>query len=576
MNNIPDYEFSIDEEMKVMLHEAKIFEDIEKRKFNKDDFLKRYLPYVLEGLEVSDEYSIYGNSELAESLLLVDCLMRHPAESKEAYMEHLQRNEAFESFMFPDDILGADRAAYYNVLKKMDNNYVTESYITKHFGLAYPLETDENVKKLIERIYDKILEGFGRDFHLSEEATETPEAKRKTIRYLLIARYRTYHELLENNKGKYFFYNSRIYSNDFSGGLLGSLSANNIFLFLNQEDAHEFTLLNRAAEKAIDDYIKHFIITLCFKRIAENRCFTKENTEFSFGEKDKFLASIKDEVPDILEMKYNIFNIKKYINETSADFLLQGILSTTIIIFMKYLAQDDFLEREKKKLTKEYANNDDMCFIHKDEWEKLQKKNTELEQDIDKKQEKILELTEKYGALPDDIQGENKKLKKENNDYRKEVYALKKQIESLQAEKEVLENPAPDIAKQYQTFSVQPEEEIEFLDEVEEEKTTVVTKSKEVPEYIYTKKYIFLCTRDEIALRLEKRFPNSIVSTDYEIKEVNAGTIDGVICLVRDISHSNYFAFKQKCKSMNIPFIDCNCKNTERIAQEIYNFGIKE
>lgn len=575
MHNKPDYEFSIDEEMKVMLHESTFLDKIEKRKFNKEAFLKKYLPYVLEGLEVSDEDSVYGNSELTESLLLLDCLMRHPAESKEAYMEHLQRDEVFETLMFPDDILGVDKATYYNFLQETNNNHVAETYISRKFGLAYPIETDENVKKLIERIYNKIIEVFGNYTHLSEENSKSLDVKKGTIRNLLMARYMDYHAS-QKDRNNYSFYNSRIYSNDFSGGLLGSLSANNIFIFLNREDTHEFSLLNRAADKAIEDYIKNFIITLCFKRIIEDRCYIKENTEFPFGEKDKFLGSIREETPDILEKKYNIFNIKKYINETSADFLLQGLLSTTIIIFMKYLAQDDFLEREKKKLKKEYANNDDMCFIHKDEWEKLKKKNAELEQDIDKKQEKILELTEKYGALPDDIQEENKKLKKENNDYRKEVYALKKQIESLQAEKEAYENPAPDITKQCRTFSVQPEEEIEFLDEVEEDKTVIIPESKEVPEYIYTKKYIFLCTRDEIALRLEKRFPNSIVSTDYEIKEVNAGTIDGVICLVRDISHSNYFAFKQKCKSMNIPFIDCNCKNTERIAQEIYNFGIAE
>lgn len=566
MNIIPNYEFSIDEEMKVMLHELNILNDIKERKFNKKDFLKKYLPYILEGLEISDEDSIYGNGELTESLLLLNCLIRHPASSKEEYMEHLQRDEIFESLIFPDDITGTDRAAGYIFLKKMDNNNVAESFVVRNFGLTYPIENDENVKKLTERICDKILEEFSY-IHIAEERVNSLEAKKITIRDLLMARFMTYHAAAIEKKDNYSFYNSRIYSNDFSGGLLGSLSANNIFIFLNRNDANEFGLLHRAAEKAVGDYIKNFIISLCFKRVMEDRCFTRENEEYPFGERDKFLASIEEASTDIPEKKYNIFNIKKYINETSADFLLQGILSATIIIFMKYLAQDDYLEKEKSKLKKEYKESDNMCVIHKDELEKLQKKNAELEQDIDKKQEKILELTEKYGALPDDIQDENKKLKKENSDYRKEVYALKKQIESLQAEKEASENPAQVLA--------QPEEEIEFLDEVEEEIVSV-SNPQTVPEYIYTKKYIFLCTRDEIALRLEKKFPNSIVSTDYDIREVNAGTLDGVICLVRDISHPNYFKFKQKCKNMNIPFIDCNCKNTERIAQEIYNFGIAE
>lgn len=563
MYSKPDYELSIDEEIKISLHESKFLEDIERRKFNKEDFLKKYLPYVLKGLEISDEDSVYGNSEFTESLLLVDCLMRHQAESKEAYMEHLQRNQSFERLMFSDDTSGTDKAAFYNVVKEVDNNYVAEQYIAKKFGLAYPIETDKNVKKIIERIYDKVIEGFGRDIPIPEEDIESLDAKRKTIHNLLMARYMTYHRPSAKNKDKYSFYNSLIYSNDFSGGLIGSMSANNIFIFINREDKYEFGMLGRAAEKAIDDYIKNYIMTLCFNRIAKDRCYKRENTEFIFGEKDKFLTSIREENPDVLETKYNIFNIKKHINETSSDFLLQGILSTTIIIFMKYLAQDDFLEKEKRKLKKEYKDNDNMCVIHKDELEKIKQKNAELEQDIDKKQEKILELTEKYGALPDDIQDENKKLKRENSDYRKEIYALKKQIENLQAEKETSEN------------SAQPEE-IEFLDEVQENETVTIPETNEVPEYIYTKKYIFLCTRDEIALRLEKRFPNSIVSTDYDIKKVNAGTIDGVICLVRDISHPNYFKFKQKCKSMDIPFIDCNCKNTERIAQEIYNFGIAE
>ena len=547
------------------MRENELVSDIESGCFDRKEFLEAHLPAVMEGLEISDEDTLYGNGEDVESLLLVNALMRHPAGSKEEYMEQLGRNRLVEDFIMPDDMCGLEKATWYRKLKKdNDKTDYAAMRIVDQFNLTLPIMEDEKVKKITERIYDKIIDGL--NLSNLEKQPEDLQAKRKLICAMMVLKYSMIHQSATDDNNSSFF-EPVFYSGISTGGLIGSLYQNNIYLHVDKKDDYHYGLFETAVTNAVDSYIKHLIITLCFKRTMAEYNYEKSNTEYSFGNsfiKNMTLDDSEETTKTLNDKKLNIFNIKKYLNDIPAEFLIQGILSTAIILFMKYIAQDDYLENERRKLRKEYKGNNNMCLIHKDELERLRQKNAELEKDVNQRQEKVLELVRKYGALPDDLETEFNQLKLMNSDYRKELYLLKKELESLKAEKEAAKNAAQPEATETSEEQECPETE------------EIIIAAGEVPDYIYNKKYIFLCTRDAIIDRLEDRFPNSVVSTDYNIRNVNSGTIDAVICLVRDISHPNYAKFKQKCRNMKIPFIDCNVKNTERIAQTIYEFGIEE
>ena len=88
------------------------------------------------------------------------------------------------------------------------------------------------------------------------------------------------------------------------------------------------------------------------------------------------------------------------------------------------------------------------------------------------------------------------------------------------------------------------------------------------------KKSLTTRNREDIVIRLKNRYPESVITDTFDITTRNAGTVDAVVALTKDISHSDYLKYKQKCKNLGLPFIHSPSENVERIAQDIFESGV--
>ena len=547
------YKLDYTEELILLSYEALALQDIRAGKYDREMFLKKHATHVLEGLEnLSPDEMVYGNGEKTKDMFLFDCALRGKNINRENYVAQAGNVEDINEII--------NDAGTFFVLRRekelrriIDPERDMEERICGYFGVKFPIMENESVKKIAEKILDRIIEGTsdinGRQVFEAEKE-QTYEEKLESVRdYIMVAiRICTrLHGCTDDTPPGYYFLAG-------IAPVMGTLYENNIVLSDNEgKDREEEKLWKRAVKKGTEGFLKNEILTLCARNItAAVKTRSDQGGALSMiPEKEKISA--KD---------LNIHSIKKDIKGMSYEYFLQGILASSVAIFMKYMAADNYIKEAKAKLTQEAEASTNTVTVLKSELSELQKSVESLKKEKEELKAKLEGIQNGYDALPKEIQAENKRLKSENNDLRKEVYILRKEIPE-----ETKEAPCEEDKS---TEDIQAAAEAARESVAQKEPASV----NEIPEWIYKKKYVFVCQREDIAIRLKNRYPESVITDTFDITTRNAGTVDAVVALTKDISHSDYLKYKQKCKNLGLPFIHSPSENVERIARDILESNV--
>ena len=83
------------------------------------------------------------------------------------------------------------------------------------------------------------------------------------------------------------------------------------------------------------------------------------------------------------------------------------------------------------------------------------------------------------------------------------------------------------------------------------------------------KRYLFVGFIDEALPELKKQFPDSIFM-NTETMSLNGITVDGIVFLIKYMSHSLYYKVKSSKVYRDVPCAMCNTKNLDRIYYDMY------
>ena len=539
------YTLNPTEELMVLGYEATAIEDIMHGRFGTDVFLERHLTHVLEGLDEQDANEmIYGSGEKVKTRFLLDSSLRSKMSTKEDYLRYAGDIDAISDICTDHGgtVFMLDEERRFKQVIDPESEF--EHGICDYYHLKFPLMENKSVKKIEERILDKIIAGVNERHGkalFSEKEVNGYESK--------LASVQNYIKVIIRNCGQDYTSKSEsgflgFYFVPGAAALMGALYQNNIFLPVGYEDAR--TEWCCAIQAGVKTYLKNEIMALC---AAKTWRFAKDRRS-----QECILATVPKE-ERVSTKDLNIHSIKQDVKELPYEYFVQGMLATAIAVFMKYLAADDYIENIRRELANEPEKNTNMIMILKSELASLTRSVESLKKEKEELKTKLDNIQEGYDSLPKDIQTENKRLKNENNDLRKELYMLKKELEGLKEE---------------------PEEETQ--EELREDEPCNLTPTAPVQEetldWIYGKKYVFLCGRNDIVTRLKTRYPNSTVTKTFDVMQHNADTIDAVVALTKDICHSDYGKYKQKCANLNVPFIHSSSENMGRIAADIFRSGV--
>lgn len=532
------------EEMLILGYEATLIENIREGRFNTEAFLNQHLSHVLEGIDKPNaDEMIYGSGEGVKARFLLDCSLRSKMSTKEDYLSCGGVLDVLKGHCI-------DYGTVFTLSKEkplrqiIDPELGFEQSICDYYSLAFPFMENQSVKKVAEKILDKIVAGaterYGKNI-FNEEKSDEYEGKlasvQKYIKAIIVHCGQDHMNQSENGFLGFYFTPG-------SAALMGALYQNNIFLPVDYDDAYE--KWEQATQVGVDSYLKNEIMALCATKTLR---FAKDRTS-----QESILATIPKE-ERISTKDLNIHSIKRDIKELPYEYFVQGMLATTVAVFMKYLAANNYAENIRRELIKEAQTNANMSIILKSDLASLTKSVESLKKEKEELKTKLDKIQNEYGSLPKDIQTENKRLKNENNDLRKEIYILRKESENLK------EEPRDDTKDELQ------EDNSRDLQQV-------ATAKEEIPDWIYNKKYVFLCGRNDIATRLKTRYPNSTITETFDVMPHNASTIDAMIALTKDICHSDYGKYKQKCANLNVPFIHSSSENMGKIASDIFKSGV--
>ena len=180
-------------------------------------------------------------------------------------------------------------------------------------------------------------------------------------------------------------------------------------------------------------------------------------------------------------------------------------------------------------------------------------------------------------ALKDDIQSMKNSLESSN---------MKMQIlnEQLRKEKGAEIIPLERAATEFTKKIEEKDKEIENLKQQIRSKDEFIellesTDDQEVPELVdisvlQTKKYLFVGHIKEALPELYRKFPNSLFMENENFSLLNI-KVDGIIMLIKYMSHGMYYKIRSTNSLSNIPIVKCNTKNIN-IVYNAMKEAIKE
>lgn len=94
-------------------------------------------------------------------------------------------------------------------------------------------------------------------------------------------------------------------------------------------------------------------------------------------------------------------------------------------------------------------------------------------------------------------------------------------------------------------------------------------------ELLQRKRYLFVGRADEALPELKHNFPNSIFMNSENINIANL-KVDGIIYLIKWMSHGMFYKVKSEKSLVGIPVAMCNTKNINRIYWDMSKIGENE
>lgn len=190
-------------------------------------------------------------------------------------------------------------------------------------------------------------------------------------------------------------------------------------------------------------------------------------------------------------------------------------------------------------------------------WEKIAKKEIEI------RHSKAVQLLEQqlslYSKTIEKLTAQNSMLQTQmNNRIGSDVIPYERTISKLQGEIEEQENEIAELKAQL----LSKEQFIELLSAAED----IQTDDTIDVDYLKSKRYLFVGRTSEVAPQLKKDFPNSLFM-EHESFSLQNIKIDGIVMLIKGMSHSMFYKVNATSSLDSIPIARCNTRNINTIYQ---------
>ena len=153
---------------------------------------------------------------------------------------------------------------------------------------------------------------------------------------------------------------------------------------------------------------------------------------------------------------------------------------------------------------------------------------------------------------------------------RKRIIEISRRYSHELAEKDrVIDARDVEIATLKQQLQIQQE----FVDLFHAEEETEIADTVDINS-LYEKRFLFVGKLYESYSELKKNFPNSVFM-ESETANLKSLKVDGVVLLIRNMSHSMYYKVMQSNQLADLPLIYCNSRNINNVYQAILH-GMQE
>lgn len=145
---------------------------------------------------------------------------------------------------------------------------------------------------------------------------------------------------------------------------------------------------------------------------------------------------------------------------------------------------------------------------------------------------------------------------------RKRVVEIGRRHAHELAEKDrIIDARVEEIAALKQQIQIQQE----FLDLSNAEEEPAIAETIDISS-LYGKRFLFVGQMLESYSELKKTFPNSVFM-DSETTNIKGLKVDGVVLLIRNMSHSMYYKVMQNSQLTELPRVYCNSRNINNVYQ---------